>query len=369
MRRHRSANTKVIDLQGKTVIPGITDGHVHLWFGALALHGFNLSTPESNITSKEPDLLLGKIKSYAASHPKDPVIFGRVQFITDFSASGNTFKKPTVTHELLDRAVPDRPLVIHDVSEHALWVNQKTLDLAHISDAPFSDRSIEANILRDSHGHRSGVVMEGAMEIVEQALPDPPLEVKFEWLQQAMHYLNGFGITSATMATGSLADIELYGKMRDRGLLTLRTRTAFGAVAVNHHLTPQFLADLDKARTKYHDSWVSANLVKFFSDGLTDPPVYTPEELKKLYIELDKRGYQLMTHSIGVDSARMVLDAYQAAEKTNGPRDRRFRMEHADYLNPEDIPRFHQLVSDREHAAEFLLQFGRAGANEDRYLE
>ena len=121
------------------------------------------------------------------------------------------------------------------------------------------------------------------------------------------------------MATGSLADIELYGKMRDRGLLTLRTRTAFGAVAVNHHLTPQFLADLDKARSNYHDSWVSANLVKFFSDGLTDPPVYTPEELKKLYVELDKRGYQLMTHSIGVASARMVLDAYQAAEKTQWP--------------------------------------------------
>ena len=58
---HRAANTKVVDLQGKTVIPGITDGHVHLWFGALALHGFNLSTPESNITSKAPDLLLGKI--------------------------------------------------------------------------------------------------------------------------------------------------------------------------------------------------------------------------------------------------------------------------------------------------------------------
>jgi predicted amidohydrolase YtcJ len=359
---HRSANTKVIDLQGKTVIPGITDGHVHLWFGALALHGFNLSTPESNITSKDPDLLLGKIKAYAASHPKDPIVFGRAQFITDFSPSGNTYKKPSLTHELLDRAVPDRPLVIHDVSEHALWVNKKTLDLAHISDAPFSDRSIEENILRDAKGHPSGVVMEGAMEIVEQALPDPPLEVKFEWLKNAMHYLNGFGITSATMATGSLADVELYGKMRDRGLLTLRTRTAFGAVAVNHHLTPQFLADLDKARSNFHDSWVSANLVKFFSDGLTDPPVYTPEELRKLYIELDKRGYQLMTHSIGVDSARMVLDAYQATEKINGPRDRRFRMEHADYLNPEDLARFHQLAVIASMQPSFCCNGGQLGA-------
>lgn len=341
---HRSANTKVIDLQGKTVIPGITDGHVHLWFGALALHGFNLSTPEFNITPKNHDMLVEKIKSYAAGHPKDPVIFGRITFITDFEASGTTFKKPALSHELLDRAVPDRPLVIHDASEHALWVNQKTLDLAHISDRPISDASMEQNILRDSHGHRTGVVMEGAMEVVEKALPDPPLDVKFEWLQQAMRYLNGLGITSATMATGSLADIELYGKMRDRGLLTLRTRTSFGAVAVNHQLTPQFLADLEKARSTYHDLWVSANLVKFFSDGLTDPPVYAPEEFKKVVLELDKRGYQLMTHSIGVDSARMVLDAYQAAEKANGSRDRRFRMEHADYIKADDVPRFRQLA-------------------------
>ncbi len=170
--RHRSANTKVIDLQGKTVIPGITDGHVHLWFGALALHGFNLSTPESNITSeglgsaarqdqglcRQPRQGPGDLRPSAVHHR-----FHRLP--------ADSYKKPTVTHELLDRAVPDRPLVIHDASEHALWVNQKTLDLAHISDAPFPDPSIEANILRDSHGHRSGVVMEGAMEIVEQALP------------------------------------------------------------------------------------------------------------------------------------------------------------------------------------------------------
>jgi predicted amidohydrolase YtcJ len=126
-------------------------------------------------------------------------------------------------------------------------------------------------------------------------------------------------------------------------------------------LTPQFLADLDKARSGYHDSWVSANLVKFFSDGLTDPPVYTPEELQKLYVELDKRGYQLMTHSIGVDSARMVLDAYQTTEKINGPRDRRFRMEHADYLNPEDVSRFHQLSVIANMQPGFCCNAGQLG--------
>ena len=341
--RHKAAATKVIDLGGRTVIPGIIDGHVHLWFGALALHGFNLSTPESNITPKDSALLESKIKAYAASHPDDPIVYGRAQFITEFSADTSSFKKPLVTHEMLDRAVPDRPLVIHDTSEHALWVNQKALDLAHITDEPWRDPSLDANILRDSQGHPTGVLMESAAEIVEQALPDPPENVKFEWLTAAQEYLNSFGITSVTMATGSLADIELYSKLRDRGKLTVRTRTAFGAVAVNQHLTRHFLEQLETARTKYHDAWVSANLVKFFSDGLADPPLYTLDEFRKIVLELDKRGFQVMTHSIGFDSARMVLDAYQAVEKINGPRDRRLRMEHADFLNFDDIPRLARL--------------------------
>jgi predicted amidohydrolase YtcJ len=339
--KNRTAKTKVIDLQGKTVIPGITDGHVHMWFGALALHGFNLSTPESNISTKDPELFAAKIKSYADSHPNEKIVFGRAQFITDYSPAGPS--KPSVTHELLDKAVPNRPLVIHDTSEHALFVNQKALELAHISDSHLPDAALDKNVVRDSQGHPTGVLMEGAAEIMEQALPDPPLDQKLAWLAEAQHYLNRFGITTATMATGSLADVETFGKMRDRGMLTVRTRTAFGAVAVNHHWTPQFLADLEKARSNFHDSWVSANLVKFFSDGLSDPPLYTPADFNKLVLELDKRGFQIMTHSLGVDSAHMVLDAYQLAEKTDGPRDRRFRMEHADYLNPEDIPRFHQL--------------------------
>ncbi len=339
--KRKSAATKVIDLQGKTVIPGITDGHVHFWFGALALHGFNLATPQSTITPKQQELLAQKIKQYSVAHPRDPILFGRVMFITDYTLTG--YKKPTVTRAFLDKLVPDRPVVIHDTSEHALWVNSKALQLAHIGDKHYSDSNVESNVFRDLSGHPTGVLMEAAMELIEQALPDPPLQQKIEWLCAAEQYLNSFGVTSITMATGNLADIELYGKMRDQGKLTLRTRTAFGAVAVNHHLTPQFRNDLETARTKFNDKWVRANLVKFFSDGLSDPPVYTPAEFEKLVLELDKSGYQLMTHSIGVDSAQMVLNAYQKAERTNGSRDRRFRMEHADFLNESDAPRFHRL--------------------------
>lgn len=335
----RQAKTEVIDLRGRTVIPGISDSHAHLWFGAMALHGLNLSTPQFSITPDNQDVLMEKIKEYAGSHPKDKILFGRADFATVLPGAPR--------HELLDRAVPDRPVVIHNTSEHALWVNEKALALAGIGDRPVANPAEEAWVIRDASGHPSGLLLEAAMELVERAVfAQLTSEEKLEMLHAATLYLNRYGITSVVNATGSLAEVELYAALRDRGQLTVRTRTSFGAVAVNHRLTPEFVADLEKARTQYHDDWVSANLVKFFSDGdsgLIPPLTYEPEEFKKVVLELDKHGYQIMTHSLRSDTARMVLDTYEEVEKINGPRDRRFRMEHADIVSAEDLPRFAKL--------------------------
>jgi hypothetical protein len=335
----KQAKTEVIDLHGRTVIPGISDSHTHMLFGALALHGLNLSTPEASVSQDNPDLLVETIKAYAASHPKDRILFGRADF--------STVPPATPTHALLDRAVADRPLVIHNTSEHALWVNAKALALAGISDQPVADMDEERNIVRDASGHPSGLLLEAGMEVMERAVfTQMTRDEKLELLRDASHYLNRYGITSVVNATGNLAEIELYAALRNRGQLTVRTRNSFGGVAVNHHLTPAFLADLEKARTQYHDEWVSANLVKFFSDGgsgMAPPLTYPAPEFRKLVLELDKRGYQIMTHSLRGDTAHMVLDAYEELEKTNGPRDRRLRMEHADVVAAEDLPRFAKL--------------------------
>ena len=335
----REPKTQVIDLQGRTVIPGISDSHTHMWFGAMALHGINLSIPEYSITPDNADALVEKIKGYATGHPNEKILFGRA----DFSMTPPS----TPSHDLLDRAVSDRPLIIHHTSEHALWVNAKALELAGINDKPVANPEEEKYIIRDASGHPSGVLLEAAMEIVERAVfAAVPREEKLAMLREASHFLNRYGVTSVVNATGSLAEIELYAALRDRGQLTVRTRNSFGAVAVNHHLTPEFLADLDKARTTYHDEWVSANLVKFFADGgsgMIPPLTYTPDEYKKLVLELDQRGYQIMTHALRGDSVQMVLDTYEAVEKQNGPRDRRFRLEHADIVAAQDLPRFAKL--------------------------
>jgi predicted amidohydrolase YtcJ len=335
----KQAKTEVIDLHGRIVIPGISDSHTHMWFGAMELHGFNLSTPEASITADNPDLLVEKIKAYATSHPSEKWLIGRADF--------GTVPPATPTHEPLDRAVADRPVVIHNTSEHALWVNAKALAMAGITDDPVADPAEERNIIRDASGHPNGILLEAAMELVERAIfAAMPRDEKLALLRDASHYLNRFGITSVVNATGNLAEIELYAALRDRDELTVRTRNSFGAVAVNHHLTHEFLADLEAARTKYHDDWVSANLVKFFSDGgsgMLPPLTYEHSEYKQLVMELDKRGYQIMTHALRGDAAHMVLDTYEDVEKTNGPRDRRFRMEHAEIFPTEDLPRFTKL--------------------------
>jgi predicted amidohydrolase YtcJ len=336
----RSAKTEVIDLEGRTVVPGFSDSHTHMWFGALALHGLNLSTPESSITPEDdPEILVSRLRAYAASHPTDKVLFVRADY--------STTPPSTPTHELLDRAVADRPVVVHNTAEHALWVNAKALALAGITDQPVADPAEERNIIRDASGHPSGVLLEAAMAVMERALANQfSQEEKLALLRDASQHLSRYGVTSVVNATGKLAEIQLYAALRDRGQLTVRTRTSFGAVAVNHHLTPEFLADLEKARTLYHDDWVSANLVKFFVDGgtgLIPPLTYEPAEYKKLVLELDQRGYQIMTHTYRPDSSRLVVDTYEEVEKINRPRDRRLRLEHADFVSAQDIPRMAKL--------------------------
>jgi len=120
-------------------------------------------------------------------------------------------------------------------------------------------------------------------------------EEKLARLRFGISYLNSFGITSIVNATGSLAEIRLYAALRDRGELTIRTRTAFGDVGAPHKLTPEFLSQLSEARRQYDDEWVSANLVKLFADGgtgLIPPIIYEPHEYLRLVMELDKQGFQ-----------------------------------------------------------------------------
>jgi predicted amidohydrolase YtcJ len=355
----RKGQTPVIDLHGRTVMPGVVDSHMHLLYGAIALHGLNLSTPEWSVTPDQGNVLIEKLRAYAAAHPNDKVLFGRADF--------GTLPPQAPTYELLDRAVSDRPVIIHNTSEHALWLNSQALKLVHLDDRPVSDPDEERAVIRDASGHPRGVLLEAAMAIVSRAVNAVvSTEDKLAWIRDATRHLNQYGITSVVNATGDLGEIRLYATLRDRGELTVRTRTSFGEVAVRHRLSPKFLADLEEARRNYHDDWVSANLVKFFADGgsgMLPPLVYEPAEYRTLVMELDRRGFQIMTHALRDDSVRLILDTYEATEAANGSRDRRPRIEHASLIQEHDIQRFAKLGVIADMQPVFCC--GDAGSNYD----
>lgn len=357
--KRRKAHTEIVDLHGQTVIPGIVDSHMHLLYGAYALHGLNLSTPESSITPDKPDELVARLKAYAALHPQDTVLLARADF--------STVPPTTPTAALLVRAVSDRPLVIHNTSEHALWLNSAALRLAGLDERQVVDPDEERGVIRDAGGHATGVLLEAAMQIAGRAVATRiSTEDQLAMLRDATRHLNSLGITSVVNATGDLDELKLYAVLRDRGELTVRTRTAFGAVAVQHRPTQQFLAELEQARGLYHDDWVAANLVKFFADGgtgLIPPLVYSAQDYETLVMELDRRGYQIMTHALRADSVHMILDTYQHLEQSNGRRDRRLRIEHADLIDANDIPRFAQLGVIADMQPTFCCADG--GANFD----
>jgi predicted amidohydrolase YtcJ len=330
----RTAATRVVDLKGRMVIPGVTDNHTHPWFGSLALTHLNLSTEMANI---RPDAnraqYIARIKEYAAAHPVEPIIFVRSEFD----------RHPGPAIAILDEAEPDRPVVVHHVDEHWLWVNSKALALAGITDKPLPDPVKESYIERDAKGHPTGVLDEAAMEVMERALPTMPMDEQVRILEAGEHYLNSLGVTSAAAMTGGLDELRAWDAIRKRGALTLRVRQSFGAVAVNHHMTDKFFTDLETARTTWHDDWLSANIVKFFMDGDPTPPLYKASDYNALVKELDKRGYYIVSHALTPEGVKMALDGYQAAQEANGQHDARFRITHGERINSVDLPRLAKL--------------------------
>lgn len=160
IQKQKQADSKVLDLGGKTVVPGFIDSHVHALWGSMALHGLNLYSPEKTIMPlRNPKEFVEAFKTYAAAHPTDKIIMGRASFNP----------QQTPPKGMLDQAVSDRPLIIHNTSEHSMWLNTKALQLAGITNKPVSNADEEQGIFRNPDGSPNGIVRELSMEIVERA--------------------------------------------------------------------------------------------------------------------------------------------------------------------------------------------------------
>ena len=338
----RGPRTEVIDAQGRLVLPGFVDCHVHFMGGSQDLAHIDLDGAATVAQVQE------RVKAYAAAHPKEPWILGRGWVYTIFGAAALPHKK------LLDEIVADRPVFLTAYDGHTTWANSKALAMAGVTrDTPNPPNGI---VVKDEKGEPTGTLKERASGLVRKVVPEPTRDERMEALRAGMKAANRLGVTRVHSAGGDFEYLDLYTDLRQRGELTLR-------YTVSYFLNPPEMtaADLEKiegARKTYADDWIAGGLVKTMLDGVVeshtaamlapytdDPsqsgePFWRADKYDAAVAELDRRGIQVMTHAIGERAVRMAFDAYAKAAQANHTSDRRHRIEHIETIAASDVPRF-----------------------------
>jgi predicted amidohydrolase YtcJ len=357
----RGSSTRVHDNDGNTVIPGIIESHVHLFIGAVERDLLNIRYNEGF------DAVAAAVKDYRAKNHG-------LNFIHAIGATHEQLGAGVpITRRLLDRIVDDVPFAIGCFDHHTVWANTKALEVAGIMRGAKLNTGNEIVIAAD--GLATGELREfeafanvlklgasGGREsagIVTGQNPKPAATAKQrmqdeETMRQGIAHANTLGITSMHNMDGNWYQLELLHALEQRGELNARVEVPF------HFRNTFKLADVDEAvayRDKYKTDMVHSGRVKLFMDGVMETltaqmlddypgypgnkgaPLYTAEEMNAVVARADRLGLQISTHAIGDGGVRRTIDAYEFAQKQNGKRDSRHRIEHIELIDPQDIPR------------------------------
>jgi len=338
--------TKILDGAGHLVLPGFIDNHTHLMIGGFQL----LSLDLRNVKSK--DEFVQTVATRAANTP-------RGHWITGGGWNNDQWiqaQKPA--KEWLDAFTPHIPVYLTRSDLHIAFANSAALRLARI------DR-ITANpmggvIEFDAHsGEPTGILKDNAMKLVEQCIPKPSEEQYNEALMAAMHHAARMGITSVQDITAwrDWQDWETFLRFRQQQKLTLR-------ISARTQITEWEKQAAMIKEGFLQDDWLRFGGVKGFVDGslgsgtalMAEPyddmpsnaglladQMYPEGIMRERIAAADKAGLPVSVHAIGDKANHLLLDIFEAVMKENGPRDRRFRIEHAQHLLPEDIGRMARL--------------------------
>ncbi|MBE0431096.1 MAG: amidohydrolase [Dehalococcoidia bacterium] len=340
-RKHIGDNTLVIDLHGKTVLPGLIDSHLHFL-------GIGLSLLHLDVFLKPKQAILDDVADAYESRGPGEWIRGR-------GWSQAKWDPPVFpTKEDLDAVAPDTPVVLYRVCGHAAWLNSKALEIAGITantpDPPGGE------IIRDDHGQPTGVLIDTAMDSVWKHSPGPTDKEIVEALLSAQHHLLSFGLTGARDADlgPNLRTISHMKALYESGDLKVRIYQMCSPDDAAEH----FYAVPAGERVGLFGNRYSMRSVKLMADGSlgggsawllheyhdrprhSGNPRYTDEEVYGLVKEARKAGFQVNTHAIGDAATRQVLDAYDRVLTEMPDPDHRYCIEHAEVVALEDIPRF-----------------------------
>jgi len=346
--------TEIVDLEGRMLVPGFQDAHVHPLWGGLDMLRCDLADLSTQ------DAYLARIAEYAGGHPDDAWVLGGGWQMSAFPGG-------TPTAEALDRVVPDRPAFLPNRDGHGAWVNSRALELAGITrDTPDPD---DGRIERDASGAPSGTLHEGAMSLVNRLLPPEPHERLREALAVGQRHLHSFGITAwqdAIVGTqysdaGDPLPVyiaadragELTGRVvgslwwdRTRGLEQIDDLVAMRESAAGGR---RFAATSIKIMQDGVAENFTASMLEPYCDGHGHPTenagisFVDPEVLNEAAARLDALGFTLHFHAIGDRAVRECLDAVETALRRNGPLSHPHHISHIQVVHPDDVPRFRRL--------------------------
>ncbi len=335
--------TKVVDLHGRLVAPGFNDAHVHFYTG-----GRNLTSVQLR-DARSPAEFRARIREFASKLPLGRWITGGDWDHENWSPA------ELPARQWIDGDTPQNPVFINRLDGHMALANSLALKLAGITrqtpDPP------GGAIVRDARGEPTGVLKDAALEAVNRVEPPPtPAEIA-EALRAAMRYAAENGVTSVQDMSAAPEILRVYQDLLAAGELTVRVygaqplaswqrlggiglHGAFGGDKLKIGLLKGFAdGSLGSTTALFFDPYLDAPQ----TSGLASDEMIPESKMRDRILDADRAGLQVAVHAIGDKANHLILGMFEQAERQNGRRDHRFRIEHAQHLRPEDIPRFARL--------------------------
>lgn len=343
--------TRVVDLSGKLLLPGLIDAHVHPVEAGVERLNCDLS---SGWTRED---YLAMIRDYAEAHR------GR-EWIIGGGWQQAAFEGGAPLAADLDAICPDRPVIMSNRDHHSAWVNSATLRLLGIDrDTP---DPADGRIERDADGNPTGTLHEGARSLALRVAPQSTADEQYAGLLEAQRYLHSSGITGwqdaliGDYGNHTASIVDAYQRALDEGALAARVN---GAIWWDREVGESQIANVEELRRRFSGELFRVTTVKVMQDGIVEnqtaamiePYVHTcgpkgahasgisfvdPAELAVHVAQLDRRGIQVHFHAIGDRGVRESLDAVAAAREANGDSGVTHHIAHLQVVHPEDHERF-----------------------------
>lgn len=340
VRAHAGPSTRIVELRGRLVVPGFNDAHVHFIDGGFGLLSVDLRD------AKDEAEFARRIGEFARGLPKGEWI---LQGNWDHELWPS---KALPTRALIDAVTPETPVFINRLDGHMSLANSLALRLARVNRGTKDPAG--GTIVRDATGEPTGILKDNAQSLVSDVIPTPTRDANLRAARAALKEAARFGVT--TIQDNSSVDaLPTYQDLRRSGELTARMYVWRFASSALRPLRDNGIV------TGLGDEWIRLGALKILADGsmgagtaaffapYADDPrtsgllLQPVPELTKIIADADAAGFQLAVHAIGDRANSLVLDAFEAAAKAHGPRDRRFRIEHAQVVRKADLARYKAL--------------------------